>query len=80
MCGVKTEGGIQCGIDGDRRISVGPEVAGRKDSKRNAAIMARRHTIPCYRGSTLLETENQSNMCNGIGKRREAMDSNRGCT
>lgn len=59
ICWVKTPGGIQRVMKGDRQISGESDAARRKDSKENAAISTKNHKIPCFGWITPPEVENQ---------------------
>lgn len=63
-------------MDGGRRISGKPEVARRRDFRRNAAILTGSHQISCFRWSTLTEAENNQTASKGIGKHRMETESN----
>jgi len=80
MCWVRTGGGIQRVMEGDRRISGELEAARRKDSKGHAVILPGSHKPPCFRWSTLPETENQRTASKDICKHGKEKEGDRSHT
>jgi len=77
---VKTSGGTQWEMEGDRQICGEPEATRRKDSERNAAVSVGNYKIPCFRRNTLLKTEIQWTGGTGVSEHGADKDSNGSCT